>query len=157
MATKQQWCALPQFWRLLLLFSRVQLFVTPWTAARQVSLSFTISQSLLKLMSIESIMSFNHLILSLPSHLPSISSSIRVFFKLGSCNQGFGRTILLLKALEKNKSFFFCLPPFPLSLPPSLFVSLSLSAPLSLSFHCGETNKQKSNKHNLKSTLWTKF
>ena len=45
---------------MLLLFvqslSYVQLFVTPWTAARQVSLSFTISQSLLKLMSIESVM-----------------------------------------------------------------------------------------------------
>ena len=43
--------------------SCVQLFVTPWTAARQASLSFTISQSLLKLMSIESVMSSNHLIL----------------------------------------------------------------------------------------------
>ena len=41
---------------LLLLFSRVQLFATPWTAAHQASLSFTISWSLLKLMSIESVM-----------------------------------------------------------------------------------------------------
>ena len=41
--------------------SRVPLFVTPWTAARQASLSFTISRSLLKLMSIELIMSSNHL------------------------------------------------------------------------------------------------
>ena len=58
----------------------IQLFVTPWTAACQVSLSFTISQSLLKLMSIESVMSSNHLILH---HtlllLPSVSPSIRVF------------------------------------------------------------------------------
>ena len=45
------------------LLSRVQLFATPWIAARQASLSFTISQSLLKLMSIESVMPSNHLIL----------------------------------------------------------------------------------------------
>ena len=45
--------------------SRVRLFVTPWTAARQASLSFTISQSLLKFMSTESMMLSNHLILRL--------------------------------------------------------------------------------------------
>ena len=44
--------------------SRVWLFVTPWTARRQASLSFTISQSLLKRMSIEWVMPSNHLILS---------------------------------------------------------------------------------------------
>ena len=44
-------------------FSYVRLFVTPWTAVHQASLSFTISQSLLKLMSIVSMMSSNHLIL----------------------------------------------------------------------------------------------
>ena len=61
-------------------FSRVQLFVTPWTAARQASLSFTISQGLLKLMSIESVMPSNHLILCYPLLLlPSIFPSIRVF------------------------------------------------------------------------------
>ena len=43
--------------------NRVQLFATPWTVARQASLSFTISQSLLKLMSSESVMPSNHLIL----------------------------------------------------------------------------------------------
>ena len=60
--------------------SRVQLFVTPWTAAHQVPLSFTISQSLLKLMSIESVMPSNHLILChLLLLLPSIFPSIRVF------------------------------------------------------------------------------
>ena len=55
-------------------------FVTPWTAACQVSLSITNSQSLLKLMSIESVMPSNHLILCrhLP-HLPSIFPSISVF------------------------------------------------------------------------------
>ena len=61
--------------------SCVQLFVTPWTAAHQASLSFTISRSLLKLMSIKSMMPSNHLILC---HslllLPSILFSIRVFF-----------------------------------------------------------------------------
>ena len=61
-------------------FSRVQLFVTPWTAARQVSLSITNSQSLLKLMSIESVMPSNHLILCCPLLLPpSIFPNIRVF------------------------------------------------------------------------------
>ena len=59
-------------------FSRVQLFVTPWTAARQASLSFTVSRSLLKLMSIVSMMPSNHLILCHPLLLPSISPSIRV-------------------------------------------------------------------------------
>ena len=62
------------------LLSHVQLFVTPWTIAHQVFLSFTVSHSLLKLMSIESVMSSNHLILC---HslllLPSIFLSIRVF------------------------------------------------------------------------------
>ena len=69
---------------LLLLFvhllSCVRLCATPWTAARQVSLSFTISQSMLKLMSIESVMLSNHLILCHPLLLPpSIFPSIRVF------------------------------------------------------------------------------
>ena len=55
-------------------------FVTQWTAARRASLSFTISQSLLKLMSIESMMPSNHLILCHPFFLwPSIFSSISVF------------------------------------------------------------------------------
>ena len=61
-------------------FSHVQFFATPWTAACQASLSITNSQSLLKLMSIESVMPSNHLILSQPLLLlPSIFSSIRVF------------------------------------------------------------------------------
>ena len=60
--------------------SHVQLFVTPWTATRQVSLSFTTSWSLLKLMSTESVMSSNHLILCHPLLLlPSIFPSIKVF------------------------------------------------------------------------------
>ena len=60
--------------------SCVRLFATPWTAACQASLSFTVSQSLLKFMSIESVMPTNHLILSHPFLLlPSIFPSIRVF------------------------------------------------------------------------------
>ena len=60
--------------------SCVRLFVTPRTAARQASLSSTISQSLLKLTSIESVTPSNHLILCCPLLLlPSIFSSIRVF------------------------------------------------------------------------------
>ena len=69
----------PQF-NLVQLLSLVQLFVTPWTAACQASLSITNSQSLLKLMSIELVMPSSHLILC---HLlllpPSIIPSIRVF------------------------------------------------------------------------------
>ena len=62
------------------LLSHVWLFATPWTAARQASLSFTISKSLLYLMSIESVTPSNHLILCCPLLLlPSIFPSIRVF------------------------------------------------------------------------------
>ena len=59
---------------------RVQLFATPWTAACRASLSFTISWSLLRLMSIESVMPSNYLVLCRPLLLlPSIFPSIRVF------------------------------------------------------------------------------
>ena len=61
------------------LLSRVRLSATPWTAVYQASLSFTIYQSLLKLMSIESVMPSNHLIFCCPLLvLPSIFPSIRV-------------------------------------------------------------------------------
>ena len=60
--------------------SCVQLFATPWTAAHQASLSFTVSQCLLKCMSIELVMLSKHLILCHPLLLlPSISFRIRVF------------------------------------------------------------------------------
>ena len=59
--------------------NHVQLFVTPWTAAHQASLSFTISWSLLKLMSIELVMPSNHPILCCPLLLSSIFPSIKVF------------------------------------------------------------------------------
>ena len=60
--------------------SNVRLFATPWTAACQASLSITISLRLLKLMSIESVMPSNHLVLCHPLLLlPSVFPSIRVF------------------------------------------------------------------------------
>ena len=60
--------------------SHIQLFMTPWTAARQVSVFITNSWNLLKLMSIESVMPSNHLILCCPLLLPSsIFPIIRVF------------------------------------------------------------------------------
>ena len=67
-------------WSSVHLLSHVQLFVTPWTAARQAFLSITNSRSLLKLTSIEWLMSSKHLILCRPLLLlPSIFPSIRVF------------------------------------------------------------------------------
>ena len=62
------------------LLSHVQLFATPWTVAHQASMSITNSWSLLKLMSINSVMPSNHLIICHPLFLlPSIFPSIRVF------------------------------------------------------------------------------
>ena len=85
-----------------LLFSRVWLHVTAWTAALQASLSFTISQSLLKLMSIESVMPSNHLILCQPLFLlPSIFLSIR----------GFSNELALCIRWPKYWSFSFNINP----------------------------------------------
>ena len=82
--------------------SRVQLFVTPWTAARQAFLSTTMSWSLLKCMSIESVMLSNHLILCcLLVLLPSIFPSIRVF-----CNES-----VLHVRWPKYESFSFNISP----------------------------------------------
>ena len=68
------------FLALVQLLNHVQLFVTSWAAVCQASLSFTVSQSLLKLMSTEPVMPSNHLILCSPFLLlPSIFPSIRVF------------------------------------------------------------------------------
>ena len=67
-------------WFVVQSLSHVQLYVTPWSAALQASLSFIISQSFLKLMSIESVMPSNHLTLCCPFILlPSLFPSIRVF------------------------------------------------------------------------------
>ena len=74
--------------------SRIQFFATPWTAAHQVSLSFTISQSLLKLRSIESVMPFNHLIfchplLFCPQSFPTLGSfPMSHFFESGDESTG---------------------------------------------------------------------
>ena len=68
--------------------SHVWLLAAPWAAARQASLSFNISQSLLKPMSIESVMPSNHLILCCPLLLPpSVFPSIKVFQWVSSLNQ----------------------------------------------------------------------
>ena len=77
------WQACPLSWLFTVavqLLGHVRLFVTPWIAAHQASLSFAISWSLLKLMSTESTMPSNHLILCCPLLLPlSVFPSIRVF------------------------------------------------------------------------------
>ena len=76
---KKMWYISVQFTSVQSL-SRVQLFATPWTEGCQVSLAITNSQSLLKLMSIESVMLSNHLIFCCPLLLPSIFPSIRMFY-----------------------------------------------------------------------------
>ena len=80
---RDKYCVILLIWGSLSsvqLLSRVQLFATPWTAARQASLSITNSWSLLKFMSITSVMPSNHLILCCPLLLlSSILPSIRVF------------------------------------------------------------------------------
>ena len=82
--------------------SRVQLFATPWTAARQASLSITSSRSPPKLMSIESVMPSNHLFLSCPLFLlPSIFPSIWVVFS---------ESVLLIRS-PKYWSFSFNISP----------------------------------------------
>ena len=83
--------------------SRVQLFVTPWTAAHQASLSTTNSQSLPKLMSIESVMLSSHLILCCPLFLlPPVPPSIRVFSN---------ESVLSIR-WPKYLSFSFSISPF---------------------------------------------
>ena len=81
-------------YRVVQSLSRIQLFVTPWTAAHQASLSFTISQSLLRFMSFESVMPSNYLILCHPFLLlPSIFPSIRVFSKESVLGQSIGASV----------------------------------------------------------------
>ena len=70
-----------------------QIFATPWTAAYQASLSITTSRSLFKLMSIESVMPSNHLILSQPLLLPFIFLNIRVFFQMSQFFASGGQSI----------------------------------------------------------------
>ena len=74
--------------------SVIKLWPIPWTAAHPTSLSFTISQSLLKLMSIESVMPSNHLILCCPLLLlPSVFPSIRVLFPVSKLLASGGQNI----------------------------------------------------------------
>ena len=83
--------------------SLIQLFATPWTAARQASLSITNSRSLLRLLSIKSVMPSNHLILCCPLLLPpSIFPSIRVFSN---------ESVLLIR-WPKYWSFSFSISPY---------------------------------------------
>ena len=85
------------------LFSHVQLFATPWTAAHQASLSITNSQRLCRLMSIESVMPSNHLILCCPLLLlPSVFPSIRAF----------SNELVLCIRWQKYWSFSFSISPF---------------------------------------------
>ena len=84
--------------------SCVQLFETPWTAAHQSSLSFTISLSLLKLMSIESMASSNHLILCCPIlFLLSIFANIRVFSHESALQ------VAKISELQLQHQFFQCI------------------------------------------------
>ena len=85
------------------LLSHVQLFVTPWTVAHQASLSFTISQSLLRFMSVKSVMLSNHLILChlhllFPQHqglFQGVSSSHQVVKVLELQHQSFQRMFMV--------------------------------------------------------------
>ena len=86
-----------------------QTLCDPWTAAHQASLSFTISQSLLKLMSIESVMPSDHQILCHPlPFLPSIFSCIRVFFRVSSLHQVARVLKLQLKAKRLERILKKC-------------------------------------------------
>ena len=98
--------------------SRVRLFATPWTAARQASLSVTNSQSLLKLMSVESVMPSTHLVLCCPLLLlPSVFPSIRVFFS----------ELALSIRWPKHWSLNFSITPSDEYLGPSLRTALFVS------------------------------
>ena len=81
------------------------LFVTPWTAARPASLSFSVSQRLLKPMCIESVMLSNHLVLCHPLFLlPSIFLSIRVFHSLDkSCGRNSWYASIFMILMSSNQ------------------------------------------------------
>ena len=103
--------------------SSVCLFATPWTAAHLASLSFTVSRSLLKIMSIESVMPSNHLILCHPLHiLSSIFPGMRVFsnesLMLSNhcilCHPLFFLSFNSCKPLNNSPLFICCLSPLPI-------------------------------------------
>ena len=91
------------------LLSCARLFETPQTAACQASVSFMISQSLLKLMSIELVMSSNHLILC---HLllPSVFPSIRVFFQWVDCSHQVAKVLELQRWFSLGWTGLISLP-----------------------------------------------
>ena len=103
------------------LISRVRLFVTPWTAAPQSFLAITISQSLLKVMSIESMMPFNHLVLkqhqkqtNKTTRIP-LAKSLLYFASLQSSSKpGYILSILLSVIIWKNLFKFLLLSLYPI-------------------------------------------
>ena len=120
------------------LLSHVRLFATPWTTARQASLSIINSQSLLKLMSIESVMPSNHLTLCCPLLLlPSIFPSIRVFSnesalrikwpKYWSFNFSTTKTLVSLCHHRVDPLIPFCIPK-----PSPLIIAALFSVPMCL-------------------------
>ena len=85
--------------------SHVQLFVTPWTVACQASLSFTISWSLLKLLSIELVMPSSRLILCHPLLLPSIFPIIKVFSNKSALHIKWARYWSLSFSIGSSKEY----------------------------------------------------
>ena len=97
--------------------SHVQLFVTPWTVACQASLSFTISGSLLRLVSIESVMPSNHLIFCCPLLLlPSSFPSVRVFSSKLVLHIRWSFSFSISPSSEDSKLIFFRIDWFDLLL-----------------------------------------
>ena len=93
--------------------SRVQLFVTPWTAACQASLTFTISQSLLKLMSIESVMPSNHPTISflcknIYSWVNAFFLSILFIYLFGGLVGHTGSSLHLVESFAEAHRLFSC-------------------------------------------------
>ena len=125
------------------LLSRVWLFVTPWTAAHQASLSFTITQSLLKLMSIESVTLSNHLVLCCPLLLlPLIFSSISIFSNELSLCRGIGASASVLPKIIRGW--------FPLGL-----TSLTSSKSKGLSRILSSTTVEKHQFFSAPPSLWS--
>ena len=96
--------------------SHVQLFATPWTVTHQASLSITSSQSLLKLMSVESVMPSNHLILCCPLLLlPSIYLSIRAFSNESVLHIRWPKYWPLILCQTPGQTQVSCFPPLTLN------------------------------------------
>ena len=87
--------------------------MTPWTAARQALLSFTISRSLLKLRSIESVIPSNHVILCRPLLLlPSIFPSIRVFSNASALHIRWSKYWSFIFSISPSNEYSGLIPPF---------------------------------------------